>query len=117
MAIALNWPSSIGAPEFPLTETFEDAVIRSTMEDGTIKTRPRFTRNRVTYELTWSSMPDEQKRDLESFFRFETKNGSKIFNWTHPVSGNVIEVRFSEMPKFSLKVKSFWQVSVKLQEV
>lgn len=47
MAIALNWPSSIGAPEFPLTETFEDAVIRSTMEDGTIKTRPRFTRNRV----------------------------------------------------------------------
>ena len=73
MAIALNWPSSIGAPEFPLTETFEDAVIRSTMEDGTIKTRPRFTRNRVTYELTWSSMPDDQKRDLESCFGLANK--------------------------------------------
>ena len=70
MAIALNWPSSIGAPEFPLTETFEDAVIRSTMEDGTIKTRPIFTRNRFTYELTWSYWPDDKTRYLASFLLF-----------------------------------------------
>lgn len=116
MATALTWPSSIVAPEFPLAETPEDAVIRSTMEDGTQKTRPRFTRNRMTYELTWSSMPEKQKQDLETFLRSETKNGSKIFNWTHPSSGKTIEVRFAEMPKFILKVKNYWQVSVKLQE-
>lgn len=117
MATALSWPSSIAAPEYPLDETLEDAVIRSTMEDGTIKTRPRFTRNRLTFELSWSTMPEEQKQDLETFLRTTTKNGSKIFNWTHPSSGKNYEVRFSEMPKFILKVKSYWQVTVKLQEV
>ena len=117
MATTLTWPSSIIEPEYPLAETPEDVVIRSTMEDGTIKTRPRFTRNRMTYELSWSSMPEDQKQALETFLRITTKNGSKIFNWTHPSSGKQIEVRFSEMPKFSLKVKSYWQVTVKLQEV
>ena len=116
MATALTWPSSIVAPEFPLAETPENAVIRSTMEDGTQKTRPRFTRNRMTYELTWSSMPENQKQALETFLRSETKNGSKIFNWIHPSSGKTIEVRFAEMPKFTLKLEKHWQVSVKLQE-
>ena len=117
MATALTWPSSIIEPEYPLTETPEDAVIRSTMEDGTINTRPHVPRKRMNYELSWSSMPDDQQQALETFLRVTTKNGSKIFNWTHPSSGKQIEVRFSEMPKFSLKVKSYWQVTVKLQEV
>lgn len=112
-----EFPSIIRAPEYPLTETPEDAVIRSTMEDGTEKTRPRFTKNRFTYELSWQAMPQDEKDALEAFFRNTTKNGALAFTWTHPASDKSIVVRFSEVPKFSLKVKFYWNVSIKIKEV
>lgn len=112
-----EFPNTIGAPDYPLTETPEDAVIRSTMEDGTEKTRPRFTRNRMTFELSWQSMPQDEKVELETFFRTTLKNGAMAFYWTHPATSKQYYVRFSEMPKFSLKMRSYWQVSIKLKEV
>lgn len=112
-----EFPSTIGAPDYPLTETPENAVIRSTMEDGTEKTRPRFTRNRMTFELSWQNMPQDEKEELEAFFRTTIKNGAMAFYWIHPAANKKYYVRFSEIPKFSLKMRSYWQVSIKLKEV
>lgn len=116
MAIPV-FPTSIRAPEYPLTEKPEDAVIRSTMEDGTQKTRPRFTRNRFTFELSWSAVPQTEKDALETFYRTATKNGALSFNWTHPASDKTLTVRFSEPPNFSLQVLHYWKMSIKIVEV
>ena len=113
----LRFPVFIDNPEYPLKETLEDNLLRSNMEDGTVKTRPRFTRNRKTYELTWAHMDDDQKEMLEEFFLKKTKNGSKSFRWTHPATDITKVVRFAEVPDFTLKVRSYWAVTVKLQEV
>lgn len=117
MAAAISFPEGIGAPDYPLTETMEDAVIRSSMEDGTVKTRPRFTRNRSTFEVTWNNMPQDEKELFEEFYKTTTKNGSKAFNWTHPASSTNYEVVFSEVPSMELKLLKYWTVSMKIQEV
>lgn len=102
MAANIDFPAEIGNPDYPLTETPEDAVIRSNMEDGTVKTRPRYTRNRKTFEVKWGHMPDEQKNIFENFFLVTLKNGSLPFNWTHPASGQQYVVALTENPKYSL---------------
>lgn len=117
MAVAPDFPASIMSPQYPLAETPEDAVIRSTMEDGTEKTRPRFTRNRFTFELTWESMEQGQKEIFENFFRTITKGGALAFNWIHPATKKKYLVRFTEPPKFTLRMTRYWQVSAKFKEV
>lgn len=113
----LRFPVFIDNPEYPFKETLENNLIRSSMEDGTIKTRPRFTRNRKTYELTWSYMDNDQKEMLDDFYVKKTKNGSKSFKWTHPATDITKIVRFAETPSFTLKMRNYWSVTVKLQEV
>ena len=111
----INFPN-IKAPSYPLDEVPEDAVIRSSMEDGTVKTRAKFTKNRFTYTLTWLALPNNDKIALEQFLRVTTKNGALAFNWTHP-SGEQKVVRLADMPVFSLTKVNYWRVNIKLQEV
>lgn len=117
MAALIDFPSEIKAPDYPLPESLEDAVIRSNMEDGTVKMRPKFTRNRKTFEVKWEHLPDEQKQVFETFFAVTLKNGSLPFNWTHPKTGQQYVVGFSEPPTMSLTLLHYWAVSMKIQEV
>ena len=112
----LSFPD-VTAPEYPLKETFEDNLIKSSMENGVVKTRPRFTNVRRSFELEWSLLDNDSKDALEQFFLTKTKCGSLPFKWLHPHSEKSYSVRFSEPPAFNLKMKDYWQVSVKLQEV
>lgn len=112
----LSFPDVI-APSYPLKETFEDNLIKSSMENGVVKTRPRFTKTRRSFELDWQALDNENKEVLEKFFMSKTKCGSLSFKWLHPQSEKSYHVRFSEPPSFTLKVNEYWQVSIKLQEV
>ena len=60
----LSFPD-VTAPEYPLKETFEDNLIKSAMENGVVKTRPRFTKARRSFELEWSSLDGNSKELLE----------------------------------------------------
>lgn len=117
MVSNIDFPSSIGAPDYPLGETLEDAVIRSNMEDGTVKTRPKFTRNRKTYDVSWGHMTETEKATFQDFFENTLKNGALSFNWTHPSSGKQLTVIMTEPPSFSLSLLHYWKVSMKVQEV
>ena len=113
----INFPDTIPNPEYPLGEDVEDSVLRSNFEDGTVQTRQKFTRVRTTFSVQWGNLPDEHKQTLENFYKTTVKGGALAFNWTHPQSGQVKTVRFTEPPKFSLKVTKYWDVSASLQEV
>ena len=112
----LSFPD-VTAPEYPLKETFEDNLIKSSMENGVVKTRPRFTKVRRSFELEWSLLNNDSKDALEQFFLSKTNCGSLPFKWPHPYSKKSYVVRFDGPPSFSLKMKDYWQVSIKLQEV
>lgn len=116
MATNIYFPN-IAAPSYPLNEQFENNVIRSVMEDGTVKTRLRYTRNRKTFSLTWSSMSEGDKILLENFYLNTTRSGCLSFNWEHPLSHTVFQVRFTEPPTFNLSTINLWQTSISLQEV
>ena len=117
MAALIDFPSNISNPDYPLVETLEDAVLRSNMEDGTVKTRPKFTRNRKTFEVQWNNMLTEEQQVFENFYKNTLKNGSLPFNWTHPKTGVTYVVIFSEVPSMSLTLLEYWAVSMKIQEV
>ena len=68
----LSFPD-VTAPEYPLKETFEDNLIKSSMENGVVKTRPRFTKVRRSFELEWSLLDNDSKDALEQFFLVKTK--------------------------------------------
>ncbi|WP_405379564.1 hypothetical protein [Phascolarctobacterium sp.] len=115
--MSANFPDMGCLPDYPLVESYEDNVLRSSMEDGTVKTRPKYTRNRITYEVSYSHVPESQKEIFETFYRNTLRNGALACNWTHPASGEVKEVQFTEPPQMRLTVLHHWQISVKLREV
>ena len=114
---SIDFPEGVGAPEYPLDEAPEDAVLRAKFEDGTEQTRPKFTRNRYTFTMAWKLMPTEEKELLEEFYNKTTKNGSVMFNWNHPLTGKQYVVRFAEPPTYKLVLKNYYQVSIKVREV
>ncbi len=104
-------------PDYPLTETPEEAVLRSSAEDGSVQTRPKFTRNRFTFEVAWNHLPNESKAILEDFYRNTTKNGALSFDWTNPTNAKTYLVRFTKPPNFKAVLLHYWTVSITLQEV
>lgn len=117
MAIAIYWPTTIGNPSYPLSDSTQDNRIITSMDDGTIKIRARTTRALKKFELTWPGMPHAEKLILEEFYTTTTKGGSKFFIWTNPSDGKNHTVYFTEPPQFSMAYINYWQVSVKLSEV
>lgn len=113
----IYYPDTLPPPNYPLGEEPEDSVLRSKFEDGTVQTRQKFTRVRTTFTVVYDNLPDEYKRTLETFFKTTVKGGALAFYWTHPQSGEVKNVRFTEPPKFDLTLIKYWNVSFSLQEV
>jgi phage-related protein len=79
-------------PEAPIDDT-----LSSKSEGGYTNTRPRNTRQRrkfgpVKYMLTAAEWASLQTFDSQV-------GGWSIFNWTHPVTGTVHQVRFTERPQ------------------
>lgn len=117
MASTIDFPSNIGNPAYPLGEQPENAVLSSKMEDGTVKTRPKFTRNRATYTLQWPATTNEVRQAFDTFYKTTLKNGALSFNWTHPSTNESLVVRFTEPPTYSNVYTGYWTISAKLQEV
>lgn len=76
------------------SEHQEDATIRQKMEGGYVYTRPKFTRApRRTFRIGFTEIPQADKEVLDQFWR-DVRGGADIFKWTHPITAEVIRVRF-----------------------
>ena len=80
----------------------EDVGIRSEMEGGYVLTRPRHTRTpRRTWHTGFTDLSDADKTTFENFVAVQ---GTYLaFNYTLPVSGTIVNVRFKEIPKYEYK--------------
>jgi len=88
-----NYPSSL-EPEL------EDNSIRTDMQNGTVKVRPRSTKNRTTFNIEYPLRTFSESKVLEDFY--DEVRMYTPFTWTHPTDkdelGNFLQygVRFKE---------------------
>ena len=108
------WPN-IRLPS-TLEETTPDPAIRSEFEDGSVHTRPRYTRMRRTWILTWQSMSNVDYQTLRWFYSAQ-KGGSVSFQWSHPLEGGQRTVRFVGELTAKITERDYYSVTVKLEEV
>jgi len=103
----------------------EDPGISSQMEDGTVISRARFTRSRLTFYLSWgvtNPLTTEEKLALLDFYQNQTKGVSEKFEWTcnalfSPYYGQKFIVRFvGDPPRFRMVAPGYWGTSCTLQE-
>jgi phage-related protein len=95
-----TFPTLNMLPTFPLDEQREDATIRSSFEAGYEHTRPRFTRVRYTWSVSYKMLPASDKSTLETFVT-TVREGADSFSWTNPVDSTTHTVKFIQIPKYS----------------
>lgn len=111
-----TFPSLSVGPAYPLVETREDAVIRSSSEAGYKMTRPRFTRTIRKIEYKYENATETDKSTVDTFYSVNINNGSSIFIWVHPQTSVSINMRMAKPPKFSLDFNDHYTIEVSLEE-
>ena len=94
----------------------------SKFEDGTVQSRPKFTRSRRTFKVKWNSLPNNEYLILEKFIRETVKYSAETFLWVNPATYNTpeeerIEVRITEVGEATMTVLDKWELEITLQEV
>ena len=101
----------IKPPVFPIKETIPDTAIKGKLENQVILARKRFTRTPMTFELTWTALPEADYAKLRAFYREVNAAVGGAF------SGKVFNVRFDGEFSFSCTNHGYWEGSIKLTEV
>ena len=83
---------AIDAPDYSLKEAFFKPQVRSEFENGSVQSRPMFTRGRKKFSPAWDRLSAAQYAVLEQFFDEQQGN---LFWWVHPLSGKKYRCRFS----------------------
>ena len=114
------FPTLSRPPSYPLDPDgeLEDAIVRSPFSAGYEQTRPRFTRARRTWGVTYRHLPDADVAILREFERVTLVNGSDSFAWTHPLTGAQFGVRLTAPIKYArASAPGHADVSFSLREV
>lgn len=117
MSTTIRFPNNLSNPHYPLKETREDNVLRSSFEAGYEQTRQRYTRIRRTYGLNWDTLPTSERDILMDFYDSVTRNGSLSFVWAHPITGETAEYRFTKPIECSLVNVDRWSVTAEIRMV
>lgn len=88
-------------PDVTLKESLEDSTIRTKTESGYVITRRRYSKTRRSWEVSYSFIPQTFKDALYTFINEEVMEGALPFFWTHPTTGVVFTVRFTQLPEFA----------------
>ena len=97
-----------------------DSLLASESDAGYEQTRPKFTRQRRIWGVTYNELPAADVATLRTYRDTTLVNGSSAFTWTHPLLGTTHTVRLidgkinysSAADKYGVS-----QVSFKLREV
>lgn len=120
MTTTATWPASL--PQSPLKDGYghgyPDAVIRSPMDSGPPKTRPRFTRLRKVITASFH-MTNAQKTDYEDFIE-SIGCGAKPFSapakWQQPGATGVITVVISApLADAALLAPNKWRITIEAE--
>ena len=108
-----TWPT-IQEPQYPLGESVYKRQIRTPFESGHVLSRAGSTVSKRLFQLNWSALPEADYQTLKTFF--ETNIGL-TFTWTHPLTLEVITVRFSEDTlQGTIPFNNYREVTVNIEE-
>lgn len=94
-----SFPELSRAPQIDEEEDFDDPTIRDQMENGVVRTAPRYLRLRETFKINFRYCSAEDKRVLKDFIK--DVGGWAPFHWTDnrdPHNPDDYIVRFSKLP-------------------
>lgn len=114
------FPTLSRAPSFPIDPDgeLEDTVIRSPQTAGYDQTRPRTTRVRRNFGVSYRALGATDESTLRAFEVTTLRNGADSFTWTHPLSGTTYTVQLIGPIKYGRKqAGGVVDVSFKLREV
>jgi hypothetical protein len=90
------WPATLPqSPFLAVREARQPAVVRSAMDAGPPKVRRRYTAAVRNLDVAMF-LDGTQKATFDTFFNTTLAEGSLPFDWTDPVSGNTVSMRFRE---------------------
>lgn len=113
----IDWPSGLPEPRAgTLAESCVAAYADDKAEVGASRRRKRFTRalNKFSFDLVLNAT---QKTLLTSFRDSATDGAVLPFNWVHPVTGTIYEVRFVEPPGVKHVAVEIWTAPISLEEI
>ena len=99
-----------------INERMADPAIRTEFETGIVHTRPRFTRIRRVWELTWDTLLNNDYQALKDFY-FQNLGGGMNFDWTHPLENESYNVRFKDELRADSESAWLWKVTIVLEQV
>ncbi|WP_281661587.1 hypothetical protein [Microvirgula aerodenitrificans] len=114
-------------PVFPrrirvIREGFEEdidyGVLRTEMDGGVAKQRPRYSIPIVTRQVTLLARTLADRREFDRFVREDIAGGAGWFTWTDPVDGQSRRVRIvdGKVPWQAMTV-DVWKASCKVESI
>lgn len=76
--------------------SIKDTIKGNQSEAGYITTRPRYTRNKKSFKIYYNNVKNEVFNTLLTFFEDSAIGGAVSFNFSHPITEVVYNVRFDE---------------------
>lgn len=93
-----QWPLTL--PQQPVLNSTQfgspvDAIVRTKMDSGPAKTRPRTTAAVRPLSMTFRPLTGAQVEIFENFHETDIKMGSLSFTFPHPRTDALVNVRFA----------------------
>lgn len=85
-------------PDVNIVKNYNDSTISSPMETGLEITRPRSSRVRREWQVSYRNTLQSDEDALDNFICNVVNGGAGMFQWTHPGTGETYTVRFSQLP-------------------
>jgi phage-related protein len=103
-------------PDYPITEQFENSVIRSNFDGGYVQTRARFSRIRKQWSISYNNLTLANKLLITNFVA-TVNGGADSFTWVNPADSQSYSVRFQNPPISTLSSFARWNVKFVLEQV
>lgn len=120
---SINFPATIPAPTYPFECEYENNSIISKFEDGSQQSRRKFTRSRRKWTLKWNQLTRTEYLTLMNFISHTVYFSAKSFNWINADSKDdqggpeTVEVRITDVGKWTNNALHFWSGTIELTEV
>lgn len=89
------------------TQRISGAATHET-DGGLFIVRRRFTRNPGSYIITgFTEISDADKRLFDNFYENNAAHGSAYVSYTHPLTGDTLQVIFSESTPYTAQYKGW----------
>ena len=114
----MNFPQSslTSYPTYPIREQVINPAISSPFENGMVQVRPRFTRSRKRWSISYRALTEAEKNTVKNFYD-SVSGGSYYFTWENPMDEVEHTVRFINDMEITQITNTYYTVSFDLEEL